>query len=399
MLKTLFKLFALFATSLLFLYWYLDLHLYLREVPKDFEQAMDQHVEAAKFAGTSVMVFKRGEVVFSKHYGFANIEQQRVADDNTLYQIASVSKLVTATAVMRLYDQGRIDLDDDINAYLPFVFRHPDYPDTAVTFRMLLTHSAGIGDRLLPTFNEFTIGRSIDTELALGDYLKAHFVPSADNDQGREFFNDAKPGTQQRYSNLGFSLLGYLVEQITQQPFDQFCQEAIFDPLGMTQTKWFNRDVDQSLLAMPYGYNAFSETYSEIGLYGTPGYPSGQLKTSTSEFMRFLQVFTSGGLTPEGERFLQASTLAEFMRPQNQDIGGYSSIAWFLEGEPSIYGHGGTNPGVTTNVIISLEEQSGVILFANAGGLLRGWRVELGVEEIRDDLREYVYLYGMPFSQ
>ena len=312
------------------LFFYLDFHLHFRPIPKNFEKAMDQFVEAAKFPGVTILVFKNSDVVFEKHYGFANIEQQRVPTGDTLYQIASISKLMTATAVMKLYDQGVIDLDEDINNYLPFKARNPHFPDTAITFRMLLTHAASTNDFLFETGDLFTIGKSEDPTTSLEDHIKARFIANAGNQDGAKYFKDTKPGSALRYSNLGFALLGYLVEQVTQEPFEQYCQREIFEPLGMINTVWFNRDANHELLAMPYSYNPFTDVYQPIGYYGYPGYPSGQLKTSAMEFMRFLYPFMHNGETLDGQPFLQKQTVDEFLRIQHPHLSSAMALAWFF---------------------------------------------------------------------
>lgn len=369
---------------------YLELHLYLRPIPKDFDKAISQQIKAAKYPSATVLVFKKGKVIFSKGYGIANIEKKLAATPETLYQIASVSKLVTATAVMRLFEQGHIQLDDDISQYLPFKVRNPQYPDMPISFRMLLAHVGSISDG--PSYwNSYTLGVSEDPTEPLGQFLQEYFTPNGlhyDEDN----FVDAKPGTKVEYSNVAFGLLGYLVEHISSIPFEKYCENEIFKPLGMPNTKWFNRDVDKSRMAMPYGYNAFQKTFTPLGFYGFTTYPDGSLKTSTSEFMRFLHVFVNNGKTLDGQRFLNPETVQEMLRVQYPKISEIPGLAW--ANISNMHMHGGTDPGVGALVMISKEDQSGVIMFANSGGI-EAWRTELGLE-IRDDIFEYIKLYGIP---
>jgi CubicO group peptidase (beta-lactamase class C family) len=369
---------------------YLELHLYLRPIPKDFDKAISQQIEAAKYPSATVLVFKKGKVIFSKGYGIANIEEKLAATPETLYQIASVSKLVTATAVMRLFEQGHIQLDDDISQYLPFKVRNPQYPDAPISFRMLLAHVGSINDG--PSYwNSYTLGVSEDPTEPLGQFLQEYFTPNGlhyDEDN----FVDAKPGTKVEYSNVAFGLLGYLVEHISSIPFEKYCENEIFKPLGMPNTKWFNRDVDKSRMAMPYGYNALQKTFTPLGFYGFTTYPDGSLKTSTSEFRRFLHVFVNNGKTLDGQRFLNPETVQEMLQVQYPKISEIPGLAW--ANINNMHMHGGTDPGVGALVMISKEEQSGVIMFANSGGI-EAWRTELGLE-IRDDIFEYIKLYGIP---
>lgn len=370
---------------------YLELHLYLRPIPQDFDTAMFQQVEAAKFPGATVLVFKQGKVIFSKGYGFANIEEGRVASPDTLYQVASVSKLVTATAVMQLYEQGFFQLDDDISQYLPFKVRNPLFPNAPITFRMLLAHVGSIGDG--PAYwNSYTIGQSEDPSEPLSEFLREYFTPNARHYNSESNFVDAKPGTQAEYSNVGFGLLGYLVEHISGEPFDKYCRQEIFKPLGMASSQWFYRDVDKRRMAMPYGYDALDKTFTPLGYYSFSNYPDGTLKTSTTEFMRFVHLFLNDGKTLNGKPFLRPETVQEMLRVQYPTVSEVPGLGWAVVGNKHM--HGGSDPGIDTVVYISKEEQWGVIMFANSGGT-QAWRTELGLT-IRDDLYEYIEKYGVP---
>jgi len=382
---------ALFMLSVGF-FFYLDLHLYLRPVPKDFEQLIKQQMESAKFPSMSVLVFKEEKVVFAKSFGYANIENKTPATPESLYQIASVSKLVTATAVMQLFEQGRLALDDDINRYLPFAVRNPRHPNMPITFRMLLTHSSGINDGSA-YFDSYTLGLSEDPLESLEFYIKNYLEPEGKYYDVEDNFIDAKPGTQLNYSNIGFGLLGLLVEQLSGVPFDEYCRINIFEPLGMTKTVWFNKDLDKSLAAMPYGYNVFNKSFYPLGYFSFSNYPDGALKTSTSEFMRFLYLFTNKGITLDGQRFLKSETVENMLRPQIPSVSDIPGLGWANMSFGNM--HGGSDPGVATYVLISKEEKWGVIMFANSGGL-PAWRTELGLE-IRDELYDYIKNNGVPF--
>lgn len=371
-------------------FFYLDLHLYFRPIAQDLDKAIQQEMEAAKFPSAAVLIFKKDKVIFSKGYGFSNIEEKRRANKDTLYQIASISKLVTATAIMQLMEQGYFQLDDDINHYLPFRVRNPKYPEKPITFRMLLSHTGSIGDG--PAYwNSYTIGESTDPTIPLGNFLTEYFTPNSKSYNPDKNFIASEPGTNLAYSNIGFGLLGYLVERISHKPFNEYCRTEIFKPLGMLSTSWFNKNVDRQKTAMPYGYDALRKIYKPIGYYGFPNYPDGLLKTSTSEFMRFISIFINGGLTIEGNQFLRPETIEEMLTPQFPNVSTIPAIAWAITG--SYHAHGGSDPGVSTQVIISKEEKWGAIMFANSGGL-QAWRTELGLE-IRNGFYRYIKQYNI----
>jgi CubicO group peptidase (beta-lactamase class C family) len=101
-------------------------------------------MEQYHFPGLQAVIVKDDQIIWKGAYGYANIAQNRLVTDSTLFYIASVSKTVTATALMQLWEQGLFNLDDDVNDYLPFPVRNPNHPNVPITFRMLLTHTSGI---------------------------------------------------------------------------------------------------------------------------------------------------------------------------------------------------------------------------------------------------------------
>jgi CubicO group peptidase (beta-lactamase class C family) len=344
---------------------YLDLHLYLRPVPDDLDTAIQEQLEAAKLPGAVVAVIQDNRIVFVKGYGYANLEQKRPVTADTIFQIASVSKLVTATTLMRLYEQGKFGLDDDINAYLPFSVRNPQYPETSITFRMLLAHTSSIADG--PSYEStYTLGKSADSPLALGDYLRDYFTPDGTYYDAQNNFTADPPGAVYAYSNVGFGLVGYLAERIAGQPFEQLSRQEVFIPLGMTSSAWFHRDTDSSRWAMPYQYQIISRSYVPLGAYGFATYPDGALKTSANDFVRFLSPFINNGQTLDGNPYLKPETVAEMVRVQYPESGETNGLAWVVN--PTNVQHTGGDPGVSTLAVVNLAKHRGLVIFTNGGG-------------------------------
>jgi len=366
--KTYLRMFAipiLFALLIGAIVLYLDLHLYLRPVPGDLDTAIQEQLEAAKLPGAVVAVIQDNRIVFIKGYGYANLEQKRPVTPDTIFQIASVSKLVTATTLMRLYEQGKFGLDDDINAYLPFSVRNPQYPEASITFRMLLAHTSSIADG--PSYEStYTLGKSADSPLALGDYLLDYFTPGGMYYDAQKNFSADPPGAVYAYSNVGFGLVGYLAERIAGQPFEQLSQQEVFAPLGMTSSAWFHRDVDPLRWAMPYQYQIISRSYVPLGAYGFATYPDGALKTSANDFVRFLSPFINNGQTLDGNPYLKPETVAEMLRVQYPESGETNGLAWMVN--PTNALHTGGDPGVSTLAVINFAKHRGLVIFTNSGG-------------------------------
>jgi CubicO group peptidase (beta-lactamase class C family) len=186
---------------------------------------------AKPLTSLSALVIRGGQVVFEGHYGQrmvtdGKVDHGKAADHNTLYRMASVSKLVVAIGVMRLVDAGRLDLDADIGKYLGYAVRNPHFADVPVTTRMLLTHTSSLRDDGGYFF-------SMDT------HLKEVLQPGAGNAGAGATWDtsdektDRSPGRYFTYCNLNFGVLGTIIEAITRQRFDLFMQQQVLQPLGM----------------------------------------------------------------------------------------------------------------------------------------------------------------------
>ena len=208
---------------------------------------IEQLMENSFIPGLSVSIVKNGDIVWGNTYGYANINDSILVDQNTLFLLSSVSKTITATALMQLWENQHFELDDPINNYLPFAVNHPDHQNIPITFKMLLTHTSGIKDNwsVMPYYDG-------DPELELGYYLEQYLVPGGEFYSANSNYSNAQPGTNYRYCNIGAALIGYLTEVISNQPFNEYCNEHIFEPLGITNAGWFLSEVNINEVALPY---------------------------------------------------------------------------------------------------------------------------------------------------
>lgn len=320
-------------------------------------------MEVAKVPGFSATIIKNGQVVWSSGYGWADVEQRTPVTPETLFMIASISKTVTGTALMQLWEQGAFTLDDPVNYYLPFSVSNPNYPDTPITFRELLSHVSSIRDNSVLLSKFYTEGDSpIPLGLALRSYLAAGGVVYRPDSN----FYDYAPGTGWGYANTDFALSGYLVETISGIPFSEYCTQHIFKPLQMNETGWFLRDLDQAHIAMPYHYDSKDNNYIAYGQYGCPGYPSCQLRTSALQLARFLIANINNGEL-DGIRILDEATVEEMRRVQYPELNPYTGLAWRYEnynGETRL-GHNGSDKGVFTAMWFRPADGVGVIGLAN----------------------------------
>jgi CubicO group peptidase (beta-lactamase class C family) len=308
------------------------------------------------FAGAIV---KDGQIYWTGAYGWADIGAAIPVQDSTLFMLASISKTITGTAMMQLYDQGLFDLDDPIGDHLSFPVVSPNHPGTPITFRMLLTHTSGMRDNwgVMPYYPG-------DSPYPLGLYMEDYLAPYGALYDPVKNYNAWEPGTAYDYCNNGLALVGYLVEAISGTPFDDYCGPTIFAPCDMTETAWMYADLDPSHIAMPYRWNG--SAYVPYGHFGYSDYPSGQLRTSSVQLARFLIMHIQDGQYGPN-LVLQPDTAQAMKMPQVPAIDpsqGLVFYTWNLGGR-TLWGHGGGDQGVTTEMWFDPVTDIGVVALTN----------------------------------
>jgi len=308
--------------------------------------------------------------------GWADVANQRPMTPETIQNIASISKTVTATAVMQLVERRAVALDGDASAYLPFPLKHPQFADAAITVRHLLAHRSGIRDS--PAYDaSYACGDP--TEL-LEEWIRSLLDPDGTRFHPRQNFIPRAPGERYSYSNVGYGVLGLIVEFVSGQAFDAYCKTNIFEPLSMDATGWYLRDVDVSNHAVPYAFDengnaadeklivgASARGYQPLCLYSFPNYSDGLVRTSASDFAKFARAYLNGGGT-----ILRPETTKAMWVDQNgsatQNLQGLCWSGRRLDSGGVRWGHDGGDPGVTT--IFALEPQRGVgaAVFTNGPG-------------------------------
>lgn len=319
-------------------------------------QMAQQHIPAVQ-----ALVLKKGTPIWYNTYGWLNIDTQQPANNGTAFMLASVSKTVTATALMHVWENGGFQLDDDINNYLPFAVNNPNYPNTPITFKHLLTHTSGIADDwdiLEPLYVE------ADSPIALGDFCEDYLTPNGTYYNANTCYSNNAPGSTYDYTNVGTALCGYLVESITGINFSQYCRDSIFTPLCMTNTAWFIAELNFNFVALPYFYE--NGVYNGVPHYGYPDYPDGQLRTNALSLGRFLNMYMNYG-EHNGTRILDSTTVALMLSEQIPGIEAGQGFIWYnytIQGS-TVWGHSGGDTGVSTEMLFSTDDSLGVIVLTN----------------------------------
>ena len=321
---------------------------------RDLESLIINAVNDGELPSISACIIKGDQIVWSFSYGDADREEGVRADDYTIYLLASISKTVTGAAVMQLAEQGLIDLDADINHYLPFRIWHPLYPEAVITTRMVLSHRSGLGWPVNAE-SSFYVTYSNDTAPPLYPWIREFMTPGG-SDYNPSIWRDSAPGAHYWYSNFGAAFLGYLVESVTGENFKDYCRNHIFEPLGMSGTSFLYRELDTYRLAMPYENND-----SPCGHYSYIYYPAACLMSSINDFSRFMIAMMNGGVC-QGARILQESSVNAMLTrhyPDNE-VG----LIWKMP-EEGWYEHSGSMAGVSTQSEFHREDQVGILVFSN----------------------------------
>lgn len=334
----------------------------------DLDRVIEQRMREGGMVGVGAAIIVDKRLVWMKGYGFADRERAIAFTPDTVMNIGSISKTVTGAALMRAVQDGKLSLDADINRYLPFAVRNPSFPDVPITLRQLATHTSSIADRWAVYERTYHYGG--DAPEPLASFLADYFTPGRPR-YAQDNFVQARPGTHREYSNIGAGLAGYIVERAVGERLDVYTRQRIFAPLGMRNTAWFLSDVPAQRHARLYvAQNGLS---IPIPLYGGTTYPDGGVRTSVADLSRFFLALLNDGAY-DGARILQRRSVREMLRfqytaankPDNVALDEKNSgIFWSTKFDVTRIGHGGSDPGVKTEMLSDLDKRIGVIVFSN----------------------------------
>ena len=314
-------------------------------------QAMQGFVDEGRLAGVVTMAARDNKIVHFESVGYRDLEAQAPMTNDSLFRIYSMTKPITGVALMILYEEGKFRLADPVEKYLPEmanlqVFAGTDDegniitepPNHKMTIRELMSHTGGLSYGIFsqsPVDTKYLEAELLDSGLTLQEFTR----------RLGEIPLKSQPGSRWEYS-VSVDVQGYLVEKLAGQPFGDFLQERIFDPLRMTDTDFYVPEEKVSRFAQVYGYNDAGELEAGEGFEGAnyledPVFQSGGggLVASTMDYMRFSQMLLNGGEL-DGERILAPLTVELMHRDQTPS-----------DMEGAILGAGGTSFGLDFAVI------------------------------------------------
>lgn len=340
---------------------------------KDLQKIMSQ----TNAIGLSVAVVKDGKIIFVKALGKKNIEENTDLCTTDIFRIASISKSFTATAIMQLREQGKLSLDQDVSELLGFRVRNPRFPDTPITVKMLLSHSSSLCDSL--------------------GYFELDVVNPIKNQGYSKAYHYYAPGTQYDYCNLGFNMLGALVEKLSGERFDNYIHNHIIKPLGLyahhnvdslDASKFVTLYQDEfnvgKLSPQPAAYRSRGTeiTSGYIMGYSTPLFsPTGGVKISPQDLAEYMIMHMNHGksgkvriISKESSRMMQTPVVDE-------DRFNHYGFALLKSSNlipgVTMTGHTGSAYGVYTAMFFNPDKRFGFVMMCNGHNPVYkdGWTV------------------------
>lgn len=297
-------------------------------------------------ASVAVAVAHRGMIVFEAGFGWADKERRIAASEHTMYSLASVTKPLTVTALMALAEAGKVALDRPVNDFLGNVKLKAWVGDERdVTVRSLINHTSG-----LPGAGQFFYGDEIRLRPSMDEMLLRY---------GGVLF---PPGERYDYSNLGYGVLGYVIERASGRSYAQYLQQAVFVPLGMTRTAVDPEPVFDAYLAVRY--DSAGEPIPRF-VSSEPG--SMAAYSSAHDLVRFGMFFLKNRLADQ-RRILGDESVDQMLHyPGPAALDGSSSVGWRArrQGKEVVFGHDGSMAGSNADVSISPTRDVCVVVLAN----------------------------------
>ena len=353
----------------------------------ELEAYVNKLVEMSRPPGLSLVVVKDGKMVYNKSFGLADGPNRVPATPETIYHWGSMTKPTTATAIMQLHERGALNIDDPVTKYLPdFRVLYPSSSSERITIRHLLNHSSGIGDP--PDMLEFVHeeGEPFPDQVELAQRLLA-------GNNKLQF----EPGTVAMYTNLGYTVLGAVVESVAGQPHKDYAVENIFRPLKMEQADYVYSDETRQLAAVgsqPNGtitsvmlpmMGVDLDAWVRESVNGRMWFKHGNadftgaagVRSPTSDAARFVMAFLNGGELNGAQILSPESVAMMFHQGHIAPKGGQTAmlykgvkhgLGWMIwpDGERMRIMHPGSVPmGFSATMQLYPEERLGIIVHGN----------------------------------
>ncbi|MFK7807997.1 MAG: serine hydrolase domain-containing protein [Saprospiraceae bacterium] len=352
--------------------------------------------QASDIPGFSVAIVSDKIVMYKNGFGYRNLTTKEPFTTETIQNIGSITKTFIAFALMKLVEDGKLELDDNIDQYIPFKITNPHFPNNSITIRQLATHTSSLTDgedqmiiEKSYLLHEPTNFKKEDLPEDWFDYYQLYntnkkmtiprFLHNTYCKEGEWYspknFLNAAPGTMYEYTNIGATLLAHIIEIVAEKSFDKYVQEIILEPLAMEQTYWSWVEADSSDLSVGKELAGNRISHYLPGNIAVPAYdlityPDGGLITNISDFTIYLQEMIRG-LNGES-KLLSLASYKEMMSNQlipdhfpNGDFTFSRGLLWRANSQGDNISASGTDPGVVTDCMFTTGGNIGLVIFFN----------------------------------
>ena len=335
------------------------------------DSKMEDIMQQRKAVGLSVAVVKDGQIIYNESFGFKSLEDSTLLENDHIFRIASISKSFTTTALMTLVEEDKLCLDTDVSELVGFTVRNPQYPQEVITVKMLLSHTSSIND-------------------SQGYFVLDVLNPDKNSDY-EKCYNNYSPGSEYEYCNLGFNTIGAIIENISNERFDDFVKRTVLDPLQLNAN--FNVDsLDSDQFVNLYAYtveegdsikkfvhrpDAYLSRAEDISNnyilgYSTPIFsPTGGMKISSTDLTKYMLMHMNYGYSP----ILQIRVISEESARKMQEPiakmseGNFYGLALresktLIPGETMI-GHTGSAYGLYSAMFFEPTKGFGIVMITN----------------------------------
>lgn len=342
--------------------------------------------EEGYITGFSVAIVNENGTLYQEGIGYSNIKNKSRYTENTIQNVASISKILIGVALLKAQEMGKLDLDDPINKLLPFKVINPFYPDIPITIRHLANHTSTILDTDFYYDNTYVLKEaqgeikndfpeipqtlnSPENRIPMSQFLKKMLYEKSE-EYSKEGFLNKKPGELFEYSNVGATLAAYIIECATEVKFDEFTSRYILKPLNMNSSGWSFDEIDISQHSKLY-----ANPTTKMPFYSLITYPDGGLITSANDLSKFLteliKGFSGNGklLSQESYEELFSSKLKPEQFTERNENNPYNSefnYSIFIGFSfTNLIGHTGGDPGVASLMFFNPTTKTGRILIIN----------------------------------
>lgn len=349
-----------------------------KEIKQKIDRDLKEYSEQVNIPGMAVVASRNGEIIYEHYYGYRDVTNKLPVTGETIFGLASITKSFASLAIMQLHEEGRLELTDPVNKWIPNFALPGNQPSDGVCIHHLMTHTSGLpGLPLVHQARLASILRDPDGKKIFGneDIYGKKQITTVDElvDEIKDIDREAlgRPGEMFNYSNESYALLQKIIEEASGMTFLDYMDLRVLGPLKMKRSSFLTEEIKgRENVTELYAYDVegdqdyfHSPTWWEVGDI----YTNGSLKASPYDLINYAKMFYQGGVF-QGKEILSASSIAEMTRVQartpNEVNYGYGLTIGEAYGR-KLFGHGGGIKGVSSYFLVLPEEGLAIVVLIN----------------------------------